>query len=395
MKTITQLRAQLREAAEHIEALSQELGQLQPSHQKKSVDFAHIQAIGKRYPIKDHCLTQENTGFQQQYLTLLAAPLLLESKEPENGWLFLQRILAGIGCTIPLVDLQADAASLTDQQLDAFSAAVLERNLANALMLDAMLLCLSCKGVEAMWDWLAGLAELLGCTLAQVQELAELAALIVREDKEGLRAFTKRNLLVDLSSMNCYIFLILDWYFQVKRQTLFYYGDGHTPLLPSRDIPKITNVKVSRIEIHKAIFEGERLYLDAGERQLVLEDCIVRNINNLESCFDCRSKLNIVLRRCSFEQLVSGDYTIQVKNCRSLILENVDFCNIKCTNYGGDAIDFGACQCQMYAVTMDNIQGRRYWYRGIGGTATPDCYYKNCVGQGTGLPNGFREKTEK
>ena len=81
MKTITQLRTELREAAEHIELLSQELAQLQPNEPKKGLDFTHIQTIGKRYPILNHCLAREDADFRQQYLTLLVAPLLLESPE--------------------------------------------------------------------------------------------------------------------------------------------------------------------------------------------------------------------------------------------------------------------------------------------------------------------------
>lgn len=396
MKTITQLRAELRAAAEHIEALSQDLAQLQPSEQKRGVDFAHIQTIGERYPIRDHCLTGENADFQRQYLTLLTAPLLLESQEPENGWLFLQRILSGIDCTTPLVDLQADAASLTEQHLDTFSAAVLKRELANALMLDGMLLYLSCRGGEAMQDWLAGLAELLGRTLFQVQELSELASLIVTENKEGLQSLMQSVLSVDLTHIRCHIFLVLGYYFRFNGQTLLYYGDGRTPLAQSKDFPQISTMKVSRIEIRNAVFEGEPVCFSINNCDLLLEDCIVRNIHTSSamSCFKyCSVDSAVLFRRCHFENLVSDSRTIEIVHCQSLTLECVSFYNIRST--GRDCSTLSFSRCQMRTVTLDNIQGKSRWYSGFGGgTATTDCYYRNCTGGVSGLPEGLKEKKE-
>lgn len=394
MKTITQLRTELREAAEHIESLSQELAQLQPDESKKGLDFAHIQTIGNRYPVLDHCLVREDSDFRQQYLTLLAAPLLLESQEPENGWLFFQRILAGIGYTTPLSDFYANAAALTDPQLDAFSAAVVERNLANALLLEAMLLCLSCRGGAAVQDWLAGLAELLGRTLIQVRKLAELAVLISREDSENLRVFTQQEQSIDLSAMSCHIIPILGWYVQFRSGILSYYGDGRTPIHLTEKLPQLfnTNVASSRIEIRNAVFEQAPLTLDVGDRQLLLEDCTIRNIRAADSCFLCYSTHTVVLRRCRFEHLSSNDYTIRISACHSLVLENVHFCDIQSSGYNGWTLCFPSCQ--MHGVTMEDIRGGSSWYYGAGGTAAPNCYYANCTGSASGLPSGLNEKKE-
>ena len=405
MKTITQLQAELRAAAEHIENLSRELAQLQPSSRKKGLDFAHIQTIGKRYPIQDHCLVRMDADFQRQYLTLLTAPLLLESREPENGWLFLQRILCGAGCTLHLADLQADAAALTEQQLDAFSAAVLERGLADALMLDGMLLCLSSKGGEAVQDWLAALAELLGRTLPQIRELSELAALIVQEDQEGLRAFTQRDLAVSLSPANCHILPHLKWYAQVKDGVCYYYGDGETPLNVDNCIMKILDGQqakgkaLTRVEIRNAVMAEKAVYLNMGDCQLLIEDCTVRDIDQgtKDYCFRCIFNSSAVIRRCKFERLKACDYTVAIK-CESygkspILFDEVHFQDIRSTTMCG-AFTLSFDKCEMRAVTMDNIHGMGYWYYGNKGIATPDCYYRNCGWVANGLPDGLKEKKE-
>lgn len=399
MKTMTQLQAELRAAAEHIENLSRELAQLQPSEQKKTLDFAHIQTIGKRYPIRDHCLVRMDADFQRQYLTLLTAPLLLESREPENGWLFLQRILCGVGCAIPLTDLQADAASLTEQQLDTFSAAVLERGLVDALMLDGMLLFLACQGGETMRDWLAALATLLACTLSQVQELADLAALIAGEDETGLRAFAKRTTVRRLRTMNGYILPILKWYAQVEDGVCYYYGDGETPLDVDGYVMKLLNKQrakgraLLRVEIRNAVMAEKAVYLNMGDCQLLMEDCTVRDISCDKTCFKCNLDESLVFRHCRFERLSSYfDEAIEIESNLPFILENVHFHDIINVPFMPNVICFS--QCQMRTVTMENIYGGMDWYGGKGGTATPDCYYKNCKGRTSGLPDGLKEKKE-
>lgn len=393
MKTIVQLQAELRAAAEQVEALSQELAQFQPSDNKKGLDFTHIQAIGKRYPVEKHALTGVDADFQRQYLTLLAAPLLLESQEPENGWLFLQRIICGAGCDIPLADLQADAATITDQQLDVFSAAVIEHGLADALMLDEMLLYLACRGGEAMKDWLAALAELLGRTLTQVQELAQLAGFIATENKDGLADFTNRELSIPIERFNFYIYPILKNYARNNGKIFSYWGDGCTPITEEqfRSIPS----NVSCVVIRNAIFAHRTLELNKGGCDLLMEDCIVRDIDNRtyqHPCVKINLTGNVMIRRCRFENLNSCDYyAIWIGTSKSFVLENVSFRGISSTRSYGETLKFA--HCQMRTVVMENIRSTEKWYNGDGGTASEDCYYKNCTGKTNSLPAGLREKT--
>lgn len=394
MKTMTQLQAELRAAAEHIENLSRELAQLQPSGQKKALDFTHIQTIGKRYPIQDHCLVRMDADFQRQYLTLLTAPLLLESREPENGWLFLQRILCGAGCTLHLADLQADAAALTEQQLDTFSAAVLERGLADALMLDGMLLCLSSKGGNAMQDWLSALAELLGRTLPQIRELSELAALIAQENQEGLRAFTQRDLIFSLSPMKCHILPILKWYAQTIGSVYYLYGDGETA--QNGDIINCHEISKSnqRIEIRNMIFSRSPIIWGSFDAlSILLERCKIQNITNhgqgfVKDAIYISSKVSLEIKECQFRHLY-GEHSVNFSSCESLRIEESYFEDLH------GIIWFPYCNIKN--VIIENARNKNNtgaWYQGSGGTATPDCYYKNCKGEARNIPNGLKEKKE-
>ena len=191
MKTVTELQAQLRETAARLELLSGDIAALQKSQKKQGLDFQHIETVGKRYPLTTHCMKDQPKELQKGYFTLLGALLLLDCKYPENGWLFVQRLLTTAGCSVSLMDLQVSAATLTIEQLDQTTKEVIAKELQNAMLLDLMLLYLACAGKAAGQEYIAVMAELLGAQPQQVQELAQLAGLVAKKDAEKLQEFLK------------------------------------------------------------------------------------------------------------------------------------------------------------------------------------------------------------
>lgn len=395
MKTITQLQAELRAAAEHIETLSQELAQLQPAKSKQGLDFANIRALAKRAPIGKHRLCGESADLQQEYLTLLTAPLLLDCQEPENGWLFLQRTIykAGSDCTTD--DLRANAATLNDRQLDRFSDAICKAGLADALMLDGMLLCLTCGGGASMRAWLAQLAAYLGRTLEQVDELGQLAALLVRSDKEALPSFLRRDLHIDLSTVVSYISHLLGlqgWFLQKNKKHWVLYGDGLTPL-DAQEVFSALNLSNCRtLEVRNAVFAGSPFVLDAASYPIRFYQCVFRDITSTDgSCVQCQSRYLIEFHHCRFEQLEADDFTVSIQGAAGgFILDNVQFRNIRSKASGGWTLHFS--KCAMHAVTMEEIHSKQYWYYGAGGSASTDCFYTRCSGGASNLPKGVQKK---
>lgn len=392
MKTITQLQAELRAAAEHIETLSQELAQLQPAESKQGLDFANIRALAKRAPIGKHRLCGESADLQQEYLTLLTAPLLLDCQEPENGWLFLQRTIYKAGSDCSTDDLRANAATLNDRQLDRFSDTIRKAGLADALMLDGMLLCLTCGGGASMRAWLAQLAAYLGRTLQQVDELGQLAALLVRSDKECLWAFLRRNLHIDLCAMEPYISSLLGWFTYCTKESCFVYGDGLTPL-DAQEILSALNLSGCRtLEIRNAVFAGSPFVLDAASYPIRFYHCVFQDITNTgDSCVQCQSSFPVEFHHCRFERLTAHDYTVRIEGpSGGFILDDVQFRNIRSTVYNGYTLNFS--KCDMHAVTMEEIYGGRRWYNGSGGTASADCFYTRCSNDAICLPRGLQKK---
>ena len=178
MKTIRELQKEMRDTAAWLEEASRDLSDLQTSRETsgEQVNFQRLQALGERYPILNHCLKDKTSAFQQQYLTLLAGLLLAEPAHAQDGWLLLQRIIAGGGVRLSLEELQVDAATLTPEQMDGFTTAVFQDELGDALLLDGLLLCLTIGGGQVAWDYLSGLAELIRCPAERLQKLAALAS---------------------------------------------------------------------------------------------------------------------------------------------------------------------------------------------------------------------------
>ena len=142
MKTIRELQKGMRDTAAWLEEASRDLSDLQTNREPAGgqVNFQRLQALGERYPIMNHCLKDKTSAFQQQYLTLLAGLLLAEPAHAQDGWLLLQRIIAGGGVRLSLEELQVDAATLTPEQMDGFTTAVFQDELGDALLLDGLLL---------------------------------------------------------------------------------------------------------------------------------------------------------------------------------------------------------------------------------------------------------------
>lgn len=188
MKTIRELQKEMRDTAAWLEEASRDLSDLQTSRETsgEQVNFQRLQALGERYPILNHCLKDKTSAFQQQYLTLLAGLLLAEPAHAQDGWLLLQRIIAGGGVRLSLEELQVDAATLTPEQMDGFTTAVFQDELGDALLLDGLLLCLTIGGGQVAWDYLSGLAELIRCPAERLQKLAALASGVAERDQKKL-----------------------------------------------------------------------------------------------------------------------------------------------------------------------------------------------------------------
>lgn len=196
MKTITELQAELRTVTENINAISGELTALQKTKTRQEIDFRHIEIVGSRYAPPTHCMKGQPAKLQRHYFVLLSALLLRECKNPENGWLFVQRLATAAGCPAALADLQADAAGLTAAQMDQATAELIASKQQNALLVDMMLLYLACEGENDGKEYLAMIAELLGSQAEQIEMLAEFSGLIAKED--GARA---QNFIQDKSGL--------------------------------------------------------------------------------------------------------------------------------------------------------------------------------------------------
>ena len=395
MKTISDVQKGMRDAAAWLEEASRDLSDLQFSESKnESVDFQRIQSLGKRYPIQNHSLGKKKSAvFKKQYLTLLAALLQVEPAYTNEGWLFLQRIAAGGGANLALSSLQVDAAMLTSEHLDIFTAAVSRAGMGDALLLDSLLLCLLVQGGRPTWTYISGLAEMLGCTENRLTLLSGLAVAAAKKDADKLQVVLKSCNEVDLTPLLPHLIPIQGYLlFRQDDDTVCLLGDGNTPI-PKQVSRKLKGISVPNLIIRDACFTKNQLVI-SGEKSghLTMERCSVQNIQlQKDQCFLCSGFSEADFTDCIFQELSAIDTAIDFTNIGLATFHRVQFKDISVAAPTAWALRVNIRRPQFKSVTMEKICSPQYWYYGANPASAESCSYKNCRGMTSCLPENFKK----
>ena len=395
MKTIRELQKGMRDTAAWLEEASRDLSDLQTSREPagEQVNFQRLQVLGERYPIVNHCLKNKTSAFQQQYLTLLAGLPLAEPAHAEDGWLLLQRIIAGGGVRLSLGELQMDAATLTPEQMDSFTTVVFQDELGDALLLDGLLLCLTIGGSQAAWDYLSGLAELIRCPAERLQKLAALASGVAERDQKKLIEALNQSWELSLPQL-------LPWAMDVIRKPFLFYpgpgrvwleGDGKTQISQTL-YRRIREKKAGSVTIRNTCFSGYPLEFFASSSGLLsLEGCEFRGIVVSDgSCFSCRGFYQAELKNCRFEDLSARDNTVEIKDVKRVLVSDTRFRRIESSAYRGWTLFFSVDAVRFERVSMEEISSEQYWYYGSGKCMATNCTYHDCHGRTSNFSSGFK-----
>lgn len=206
MKTISEIQAELKEISSRIDTLTKELSDYnQYRSEEVVIDFNRLQTIGCRQPIKGHLLARSDDDIKKRYIIILTSAVYLATEHCEKGWLFIQRIACGIGLQESLSELAADGLNLTEKQLDKFTSEMMVSKLTNSLVLDCMLIYLSCgQKNKKMLKYMSGLFELLKCGKIEVEELLEIAKILAKQDKRAYLKLSSKELVTNKMAYLCY-----------------------------------------------------------------------------------------------------------------------------------------------------------------------------------------------
>ena len=443
MKTISELQVELRTVAAQLEEISRNLSALSIGQaQQNEIDYRKLTLLGARNPIQNHCLNGRSSDLQRQYLTLLSALLQAGPAHPEDGWLFLLRIIAGSGSNFSPDALQADAATLTPEQLDQFTQAILQARLENALLLDSMLLCLVSQGEDKAKSYLAGLAELLGCGEHRVRKLIALANAVARQDRDALRTALGLCTISDLPSekvgsgssfpataatlavcltpgapqagsndhMNFDLSPLVPYLLPTLGDYLLHFpapgtacleGNGCTAA-PKEVLDHLLQLAggedAHTIVIRNALFTGypfriQKLFY-SPVKNFIMENCTVSDIKMSGSsnfCFTCNDYRTVTLTGCRFQHLSANDYTFNIENADQVNIQGTLFRDIEGRCYNSFAVRISA-SARLDSVTFENIKAPTgKWYVGSANTTATNCTYQNCEGETADLPSDFRK----
>lgn len=394
MKTISDVQKGMRDAAAWLEEASRDLSDLQSAAGPAAVDFQKILMLGRRYPVRNHCLGGRTAELQKQYLTLLAALLLTGKEHMEDGWLFLQRIAAGGDTNLEISALQADAATLKPKHLDSFTAAVRGEGLGDALLLDALLLCLTIQGDRPAWEYISGLAELMGYLEGRLSLLASLAVAVAVRDIDKQQTVLKSFNGIDLTPILPEIVTTQGYLlYKPETGTTCLVGDGVTPI-PKQVCRSLKKSSARHLIVQDAYFADNPLELSSEKSGcLTMKRCSVQNIRiSKEHCFFCQGFSKIELMDCVFQDLSAADMAIEFTDISQAFFQNVCFKNVSASDLAAWTIKVSVTKPQFRSVTMEEIQSDNYWYYGTNRATVVDyCSYRNCHGRASGLPAGFKE----
>lgn len=386
----------MREAAAWLEKASQDLTELRSAGtQTPAVDLESIRSMGRRYPIKGHCLTGKSAAFQQRYLTLLAGLLMTEAEQPQGGWLLLQRIASGGGAKCGLEDLVDAAADLTPEQMDSFTDAVRKAGLGEALLLDAMLLALAAGGSGPAYGYIAGLAELLDCPAERLGQLGELAVAIAQRDRDKVKSLIDRwdsaaVALVAPQAVSVLGFLL----YQPSPRSVCLVGDGRAQV-PQKVYGEFRAKPANEFIARGVCFSGYTVEFkpEQPDASLTLDGCVIRDIHLGDARFGfyCHDYHHVCVQNCTFQTLSSVDQTVDFSIIDHLLIKNTTFKEISSSRNSADTLWIKADRVQLDTVHMEDISSPHHWFSGGYGYTAVNCTYKNCRGSTQDLPEGFRE----
>ena len=392
MNTIRDVQKGMREAAAWLEKASQDLTELRSAGtQTPAVDLESIRSMGRRYPIKGHCLTGKSAAFQQRYLTLLAGLLMTEAEQPQGGWLLLQRIASGGGAKCGLEDLVDAAADLTSEQMDSFTDAVRKAGLGEALLLDAMLLTLAAGGSGPAYGYIAGLAELLGCPAERLETLAALAAAVAERDRSRITDIIGACDPHALPPLLPQLTPALGYYlFRPDRETIWLEGDWYTPI-PFEAYQKLSEERPSKLVIRNAYCTGYPLELSSGRlNEVTMENCRVQGIEEpYGAIFSAEFVRTVQISGCVFRECATERDRSAISLGDAALLSQIWIRDTVFANIEGRIFLYG--RTNMENVAMERIQSTENWFVNYHGCSAVNCTYHDCSEEAGDLPAGFRE----
>lgn len=408
MRTFSELQADLRAATAQLEKVSRGLAELQSGSGKGSgLILPRIEALGKRYPVRNHCIGEKDGTFQRRYLTLLAALLLVKPDHTEEGWLLLRRIAAGGDADCTLSELQADAATLPPGRMGEFIDAVCREGLESPLLLDAMLLCLAVQGGRPTWEYIAGLAELMNYPEDHLQDLGKLATSIVA-GQDLLACIDCAKRLGPQNVIQLFPQIVLsniDYHylcFFPQSDTYWIEGDG-TSLFPKEAFRRTLQCSAPNLVFRNVHFSGYPILFNKGpqRKKLVLKNCHIYDIANQGKndifCVEERAFEEVQIEGCKFKNLSALDYPIRFGSpavgLARLLIKNTQIRNIEGVASNAYTIYAVAKELYFENVSMEGIRSPLHWYYSSSHNSRTagDCTYSDCVGTVVNLPDGFRE----
>ena len=255
------------------------------------------------HPVKEHPISKTDEYIRNMYFDMLCVAAQYESDDTENAFTLIKRIMSECENVQPFEEYIRRSMELTVEKTAEFIKQCRDNKLCEIFFVDSLLLSCSNGTPNAKQiAFLAQYGDMLGFKKAEMTEISEFAAAILKQDSDSYQKILNESNAYIQEAVLCYTKEFVDGMILNTSKKLYYYSQNfkefdNINILKDYDEIKIENMKIR--------LEQKEMHI-SSVKNLILENCYV-----LSTTLYLRSIEKIKINNCNFKWDGKPRYTYE------------------------------------------------------------------------------------
>ena len=265
------------------------------------------------HPVKEHPISKTDEYIRNMYFDMLCVAAQYESDDTENAFTLIKRIMSACKNVQPFEEYIRRSMELTVGKTAEFIKQCRDNKLCEIFFVDSLLISCSNGTPNAKQiAFLAQYGDMLGFKKAEMTEISEFAAAILKQDSDGYQKILNKNNAYIQEAVLCYTKEFVEGMILNTSKKLYYYSQNfkefdNINILKDYDEIKIENMKIR--------LKQKEMHI-SSVKNLILENCYVLSTT---LCLSSIEKIKI--NNCNFKWDRKPRYTYEKGK------SNVYYCN--------------------------------------------------------------------
>ena len=255
------------------------------------------------HPVKEHPISKTDEYIRNMYFDMLCVAAQYESDDTENAFTLIKRIMSACKNVQPFEEYIRRSMELTVEKTAEFIKQCRDNKLCEIFFVDSLLISCSNGTPNAKQiAFLAQYGDMLGFKKAEMKEISEFAAAILKQDSDGYQKILNENNAYIQETVLCYTREFVEGMILNTSKKLYYCSQNfkefdNINILKDYDEIKIENMKIR--------LEQKEMHI-SSVKNLILENCYV-----LSTTLCLRSIEKIKINNCNFKWDGKPRYTYE------------------------------------------------------------------------------------